>query len=178
MTMPVRDIVTTGVLTITYDDSSGDGSWDFAGTIAGAQSSASGDLTVEEASSGDAVSITVTSIDDWSVPFLEPAPPLAVTLRSTTDGVALSFDGPGTDLLGIPFVFNPPLTLPLDGEYTLADPGSVTEPDQEEELPRTGAGASEFEDGELASLLTVVGFVALTLAAILAVFRRSRVARW
>ncbi|HUG17082.1 MAG TPA: hypothetical protein VMM78_18900 [Thermomicrobiales bacterium] len=143
LTVPILGTRSVGVLTVNYDDVTGEGSWVYEGTIDGEPASASGrgDSVVEAGGGQGAESsfqLTMTSIDTWQMPGLEPDVPREATIRSSGSMAYVNYQGPVFSLLAIPVAIDPPLAFPIEGVYVLTNAGSGDE--AVTEIPRTGVG--------------------------------------
>jgi hypothetical protein len=173
ITVPVSGVNAFGVLTLDYDDTDGAGTWTFEGTIDQQPANGSGAMVYRSADTGGSAtpttlsgfSVELVSVDQWDSTANPPAVPLTVTVQPAGDVAAVSLDGPGADLFGIPFTFTPAPTTPLSGNYTMSNVGAVV-PDESETLPPTGAAEDAGSGSPLlfASVLGGLGVLMLVAA--------------
>ena len=183
VTIPVFDAAALGTLTLIYDDVTGEGTWDFQGTIAGTPAFASGKGVFDTATasgvraladiSQTTMQLTMTQIDRWNMPGFSPYTPRTATARAVGELVYVDYQGRSLGVVGIPLAFNPPLELPIEGTYIVTDAASGEQPVQV--LPGTGSGAlpgAMTDESNLPIAVTLLG-----LLAVLGVGWRMRLAR-
>lgn len=172
LTVPILGTQSIGVLTVVYDDTTGEGSWTFDGTIDGQPASASGrGVSVVDGSAAPGeesrFSLTMTAIETWDMSGFDPVVPRTATIRSAGALAYVNYDGPVFSLLAIPVAIDPSLQFPIEGVYVLTNAGSGD--DMVEEIPRTGVGptsgsGSGFEMLIVALLIIAAGLMAMTLS--------------
>lgn len=160
LAVPVIGTRSVGVLTVVYDDMSGEGSWNYDGTIDGQTASASGRGTFV-VTTENVFELVMTTIESWNMPGLDPAVPRTATVRSNGPLAYVNYDGPVYSLLAVPVAIDPPLTLPVEGIYVLTNAG--TGDDELNEIPSTGIGPGSGSLWDVTSVASVLMIVSLAL---------------
>lgn len=156
--MPHYNWIVSGQLTIDYDDVSGAGTWSFQGMIGGKLATASGSGEFR-ATGSDQFTLTITAIDSWKIPGIGGYAPRTATIRTVGALGYVSYQGRELSFSAIPIAFNPKLTIPVEGVYTISSPGAgeaevVT-------LPNTGIGPSATLGSNRDSAMVAVGLSTL-----------------
>lgn len=140
ITVPVLGTTMLGTLTTTFNEATGQGDWRFQGTVDGQFATASG--AGSYAAGGSAMTIKMTSIEDWRMPGVSPpAMPATASVREVGALAYASF-GPA---VGVPVAVNPSLDGPLtSGTFILTTPGSGAS--NVTELPATGLAPNAMAD--------------------------------
>jgi hypothetical protein len=186
LTVPLYGTQAIGTLTMTYDDVTGEGTWQFQGTIGGQLAQASGEgVCIIQSASGvrrlaslaqTEVLLRITTIETWNMPGFSPYVPREATVSAVGELAYVNYDGRSFDVFGVPIAFEPPLAFPVEGTYVVTDPASGQQP--VETLPSTGVGPGDSSSmfGDIAPLLLPVAGGLLALASVVVFGKRPRAA--
>jgi hypothetical protein len=167
LTVPVLGTQSIGVLTVIYDEVTGEGAWTYDGTMNGQPANASGRGTsVVSSGSGQSgessFQLTMTSIESWNMPGFDPDVPRFAVVRSSGGVAYVNYGGPVFSLFAIPVAIDPPLSFPIEGVFVLTNAGSGD--DAVEVIPHTGLGP----DGGIAARIdTMTRAMIMVLVALL-----------
>lgn len=146
LTVPVIGATALGTLTVTYDDVTGQGSWQFQGTINGvlAQASGTGTYVITSASgirglasaAQTGLTLGIDSIDTWNMPGIARVEGRSASLTVAGNLAYVTYHGPSYTVTGVPIAVSPAISFPLEGSYTLMNPATGEQPVTT--LPNTG----------------------------------------